>query len=172
MRLLFNQHRSNMKLITAIIKPFRLDDVREALSEIDVRGLTVTEVKGFGRQKGHTENYRGAEYVIDFIPKVKIEILAKADMADDIVETIQNLLIPARSATARFLFKTCKAWCGFALARLVLRLFEATIDNLRSLQKGSFCPQRCWQMLIYYFINSALPPSWEQKSLFLHAISE
>ncbi len=90
MRLLFNQHRSNMKLITAIIKPFRLDDVREALSEIDVRGLTVTEVKGFGRQKGHTENYRGAEYVIDFIPKVKIEILAKADMADDIVETIQK----------------------------------------------------------------------------------
>ena len=79
-----------MKLITAIIKPFRLDDVREALSEIDVRGLTVTEVKGFGRQKGHTENYRGAEYVIDFIPKVKIEILAKADMADDIVETIQK----------------------------------------------------------------------------------
>ena len=90
MRLLFNQHLSNMKLITAIIKPFRLDDVREALSEIDVRGLTVTEVKGFGRQKGHTENYRGAEYVIDFIPKVKIEILAKADMADDIVETIQK----------------------------------------------------------------------------------
>ena len=79
-----------MKLITAIIKPFRLDDVREALSEIDVRGLTVTEVKGFGRQKGHTENYRGAEYVIDFIPKVKIEILAKSDMAADIVETIQK----------------------------------------------------------------------------------
>ena len=77
-----------MRLITAIIKPFRLDDVREALSEIGVRGLTVTEVKGFGRQKGHTEHYRGAEYVIDFIPKVKIEILASTDMVDDIVEAI------------------------------------------------------------------------------------
>ncbi len=71
-----------MKLITAIIKPFKLDDVREALSEIGVAGLTVTEVKGFGRQKGHTELYRGAEYVIDFLPKVKIEIAVSDELVD------------------------------------------------------------------------------------------
>jgi nitrogen regulatory protein P-II 2 len=73
----------NMKLITAIIKPFKLDDVREALSEVGVQGMTVTEVKGFGRQKGHTELYRGAEYVVDFLPKVKVE----AAIDDDILET-------------------------------------------------------------------------------------
>lgn len=72
-----------MKLVSAIIKPFKLDDVREALSEIGVQGITVTEVKGFGRQKGHTELYRGAEYVVDFLPKVKIEVV----LADDAVET-------------------------------------------------------------------------------------
>ena len=70
-----------MKLVTAIIKPFKLDDVREALSEIGVSGITVTEVKGFGRQKGHTELYRGAEYVVDFLPKVKVEIAVPADIA-------------------------------------------------------------------------------------------
>lgn len=72
-----------MKLVTAVIKPFKLDDVREALSEIGVQGITVTEVKGFGRQKGHTELYRGAEYVVDFLPKVKIEVV----LADENVET-------------------------------------------------------------------------------------
>ena len=77
-----------MKLITAIIKPFKLDDVREALSDIGVQGITVTEVKGFGRQKGHTELYRGAEYVVDFLPKVKIEIAVTADMADAVIEAI------------------------------------------------------------------------------------
>ncbi|MCO4785897.1 Nitrogen regulatory protein P-II 2 [Marinomonas gallaica] len=79
-----------MKLITAIIKPFKLDDVREALSEIGVQGITVTEVKGFGRQKGHTELYRGAEYVVDFLPKVKIELAIAKDMADQVVEAISN----------------------------------------------------------------------------------
>ena len=79
-----------MKLVTAIIKPFKLDDVREALSEIGVQGVTVTEVKGFGRQKGHTELYRGAEYVVDFLPKVKLEIAVKADMADQVVEAISK----------------------------------------------------------------------------------
>lgn len=73
-----------MKLVTAIVKPFKLDDVREALSDIGVQGITVTEVKGFGRQKGHTELYRGAEYVVDFLPKVKIEV-AIADTAVDLV---------------------------------------------------------------------------------------
>ena len=77
-----------MKLVTAIIKPFKLDDVREALSEIGVQGITVTEVKGFGRQKGHTELYRGAEYVVDFLPKVKIEILIEDDKAAEVTDTI------------------------------------------------------------------------------------
>ena len=78
-----------MKLITAIIKPFKLDDVREALSEIGVQGITVTEVKGFGRQKGHTELYRGAEYVVDFLPKVKVDIAVSADIAEDVIEAIR-----------------------------------------------------------------------------------
>jgi nitrogen regulatory protein P-II 2 len=82
-----------MKLITAVIKPFKLDEVREALSAIGVQGLTVTEVKGFGRQKGHTELYRGAEYVVDFLPKVKIE----AAVADDVVDRV----IEANEASAR-----------------------------------------------------------------------
>lgn len=79
-----------MKLVSAVIKPFKLDDVREALSEIGINGLTVTEVKGFGRQKGHTELYRGAEYVVDFLPKVKIEIATDSDKVDAIIETISK----------------------------------------------------------------------------------
>ena len=77
-----------MKLVTAIIKPFKLDDAREALSEIGVQGITVTEVKGFGRQKGHTELYRGAEYVVDFLPKVKIEVAIGDDLLDQTLEAI------------------------------------------------------------------------------------
>lgn len=77
-----------MKLVTAIVKPFKLDDVRESLSEVGVQGITVTEVKGFGRQKGHTELYRGAEYQVDFLPKVKIEIATHADNVDRVVEAI------------------------------------------------------------------------------------
>ncbi len=77
-----------MKLISAIIKPFKLDDVREALSEIGVQGITVTEVKGFGRQKGHTELYRGAEYVVDFLPKVKVEIAVDENLTEQVVEAI------------------------------------------------------------------------------------
>lgn len=77
-----------MKLITAIIKPFKLDDVRDALSEVGIRGLTVTEVKGFGRQKGHTELYRGAEYVVDFLPKVKIELAVDDERVDAAIEAI------------------------------------------------------------------------------------
>ncbi|MGD8546577.1 MAG: P-II family nitrogen regulator [Thiohalophilus sp.] len=79
-----------MKKIEAIIKPFKLDDVRQALSEIGIAGMTATEVKGFGRQKGHTELYRGAEYVIDFLPKVKIEIVVSADLVDQSIEAITN----------------------------------------------------------------------------------
>ncbi|MGD2171489.1 MAG: P-II family nitrogen regulator [Gammaproteobacteria bacterium] len=77
-----------MKIITAIIKPFKLDDVRQALGEIGVQGLTVSEVKGFGRQKGHTELYRGAEYVVDFLPKVKLEIAIDDDLVDQAIEAI------------------------------------------------------------------------------------
>ncbi len=79
-----------MKIVTAIIKPFKLDEVREALSAIGVQGITVTEVKGFGRQKGHTELYRGAEYVVDFLPKVKIEAAIKAELLDQVIEAIEK----------------------------------------------------------------------------------
>ena len=79
-----------MKLVTAIIKPFKLDDVREALSEIGVTGVTATEVKGFGRQKGHTELYRGAEYVVDFLPKVKLEIVIDSSLLDSVTEAISK----------------------------------------------------------------------------------
>lgn len=77
-------------MISAIIKPFKLDDVREALGEIGIYGMTITEVKGFGRQKGHTELYRGAEYVVDFLPKIKIEIAITTDLVDRVIETIQK----------------------------------------------------------------------------------
>lgn len=77
-----------MKMITAIIKPFKLDDVRDALGDIGVKGITATEVKGFGRQKGHTELYRGAEYVVDFLPKIKVEVAVDSTLVDQVVETI------------------------------------------------------------------------------------
>jgi nitrogen regulatory protein PII len=79
-----------MKKIEAIIKPFKLDEVKDALNEMGIKGMTVSEVKGYGRQKGHTEIYRGAEYVVDFIPKTKIEIVIGADMVDQVVEKIRN----------------------------------------------------------------------------------
>ena len=79
-----------MKMVVAIIKPFKLDEVREALSTIGVQGITVTEVKGFGRQKGHTELYRGAEYVVDFLPKIKLEAAVQADMLDQVLEAIER----------------------------------------------------------------------------------
>ena len=79
-----------MKLITAVVKPFRLDDVRNALAEVGVQGMTVTEVKGFGRQRGHTELYRGAEYVVDFLPKVKIEAAVKTELLEQVIEAIEK----------------------------------------------------------------------------------
>jgi nitrogen regulatory protein P-II 2 len=79
-----------MKLVTAVIKPFKLDEVRAALSEVGVQGITVTEVKGFGRQKGHTELYRGAEYVVDFLPKVKLEVAIQDELLDRVLEAIQK----------------------------------------------------------------------------------
>ena len=79
-----------MKLVTAVIKPFKLDDVREGLSEVGIKGITVSEVKGFGRQKGHTELYRGAEYIVDFLPKAKIELAVDDDVAEQVIEAIAN----------------------------------------------------------------------------------
>jgi nitrogen regulatory protein P-II 2 len=79
-----------MKLVTAIIKPFKLDDVREALSEIGIQGMTVSEIKGFGRQKGHTELYRGAEYVVDFLPKIKLEVAVADDQVDKVIDSISK----------------------------------------------------------------------------------
>ena len=79
-----------MKLITAIIKPFKLDDVRQAVAEMGIQGITVTEVKGFGRQRGHTELYRGAEYVVDFLPKTKIEMAVEDDIAEQVIEAVSN----------------------------------------------------------------------------------
>jgi len=96
-----------MKLITAVIKPFKLDDVRNALSEIGVQGMTVTEVKGFGRQKGHTELYRGAEYVIDFLPKVKVELVVGDDIVDQCVESITKAAQTGKIGDGKIFITTC-----------------------------------------------------------------
>ena len=95
-----------MKLVTAIIKPFKLDEVREALSAIGVQGITVTEVKGFGRQKGHTELYRGAEYVVDFLPKVKIEVVLEDHLVERAVEAIQNAARTGRIGDGKIFVST------------------------------------------------------------------
>ena len=95
-----------MKIVTAIIKPFKLDDVRESLSEIGIQGLTVTEVKGFGRQKGHTELYRGAEYVVDFLPKVKIEVVLADELVDRAVEAIRNAAQTGRIGDGKIFIST------------------------------------------------------------------
>jgi nitrogen regulatory protein PII len=103
-----------MKKIEAIVKPFKLDDVKEALNEIGIQGMTISEVKGYGRQKGHKEIYRGAEYVVDFIPKVKIEIIVDSERADQVVEAIKRPPTPAKSATAKFLYSPWKRSSGYA----------------------------------------------------------
>lgn len=97
-----------MKLITAIIKPFKLEDVRTALSEIGVQGLTVTEVKGFGRQKGQTELYRGAEYVIDFLPKVKLELVTDDDVVDAVVEAITASAQTGKIGDGKIFIRPCE----------------------------------------------------------------
>ena len=95
-----------MKLITAIIKPFKLDDVREALSGVGVKGITVTEAKGFGRQKGHTELYRGAEYVVDFLPKVKVEVVLEDELVERAVEAIQQAAHTGRIGDGKIFVST------------------------------------------------------------------
>lgn len=97
-----------MKLITAIVKPFKLDDVRKALSDVGVQGLTVTEVKGFGRQKGHTELYRGAEYVVDFLPKVKLELALSDDVVDTAIEAILKAAQTGKIGDGKIFVTACE----------------------------------------------------------------
>ena len=106
-----------MKLVTVVIKPFKLEDVREALSSIGIQGLTVSEVKGFGRQKGHAELYRGAEYSVNFLPKVKIDIAIADDQLDEVVDVISKRLTPAKLATVKFSWLNCSASFVFVPAR-------------------------------------------------------
>src|SRR5690554_3585672 len=103
-----------MKKIEAIIKPFKLDEVREALAEVGVNGLTVTEVKGFGRQKGHTELYRGAEYVVDFLPKIKVEVVIAERFVEQAVEAIIKVRAPARSVMGRSSLARSSRSSGYA----------------------------------------------------------
>ena len=91
-----------MKKIEAIIKPFKLDDVKEALSEVNIQGMTISEVKGYGRQKGHTEIYRGAEYVVDFIPKVKIEVVVTEEVLDTVLTKIEEAAVPTKTTKKKF----------------------------------------------------------------------
>jgi nitrogen regulatory protein P-II 1 len=106
-----------MKKIEAIIKPFKLDEVKEALQDLGVQGMTVIEAKGYGRQKGQTELYRGAEYVVDFLPKIKIEVVVADDQLDRAVEAIAGPPGPAASATGRSSFPRSSRWCASAPAR-------------------------------------------------------
>ena len=110
-----------MHLITAIIKPFKLDDVRTALSEIGIQGMTVTEVKGFGRQKGHTELYRGAEYVVDFLPKIKLEVAVADSRLDEVIETITTAA------------RTGKIGDG--------KIFVAALDNVVRIRTGEMAAE-------------------------------
>lgn len=120
-----------MKLITAIVKPFKLDQVREALAEIGVSGLTVTDVKGFGRQKGHTEVYRGAEYVVDFLPKIKIEAVVAEELVDRAVEAIVQAARTGRIGDGKIFIQSIDRWYGFEPVRPGTRR-----SRLHSLQQG------------------------------------
>ena len=109
-----------MKLVVAIIKPFKLDDVREALAEVGVQGVTVTEVKGFGRQKGHTELYRGAEYVVDFLPKIKLEVAIADDQLDRVLEAIQASARTGKIGDGKIFVQTLEQ---------VIRIRTGELDN-------------------------------------------
>lgn len=110
-----------MKLVTVVIKPFKLEDVREALSSIGIQGLTVTEVKGFGRQKGHAELYRGAEYSVNFLPKVKIDVAIADDQLDEVIDVISKAATPEKLATAKFSSLNCSASFASVPAKLTKR---------------------------------------------------
>ena len=118
-----------MKMITAVIKPFKLDDIRKAISEVGVQGVTVTEVRGFGRQRGHTEIYRGAEYTVEFVPKTKIEIAVVDELAEHVIEALM-LLEPARWAMARSLYTSSRKSCASAQARKTPARFEKRSGEL------------------------------------------
>jgi nitrogen regulatory protein PII len=109
-----------MKLVVAVIKPFKLDDVREALAEVGVQGITVTEVKGFGRQKGHTELYRGAEYVVDFLPKIKLEVAVADDQLDRVIEAIQSSARTGKIGDGKIFVSTLEQ---------VIRIRTGELDN-------------------------------------------
>ena len=109
-----------MKLVVAVIKPFKLDDVREALAEVGVQGITVTEVKGFGRQKGHTELYRGAEYVVDFLPKIKREVAVADDQLDRMVEAIQQSALTGKIGDGKIFVSSLEQ---------VIRIRTGELDN-------------------------------------------
>ena len=116
-----------MKLVTAIIKPFKLDDVREALSEIGVQGITVTEVKGFGRQKGHTELYRGAEYVVDFLPKVKLEIAIGEGLLDQTIEAITQSANTGKIGDGKIFVQVSSKSFAYAPARPAKKQFKRLV---------------------------------------------
>jgi nitrogen regulatory protein P-II 2 len=124
-----------MKIVMAIIKPFKLDEVREALTAIGIQGLTVTEVKGYGRQKGHTEIYRGAEYAVSFLPKIKIEVAVAPDMVDKAVEAISGAPRPVRSATARSSSSASNRPCASAPAKPTKTRFELRPDFKETVMK-------------------------------------
>ena len=113
-----------MKLITAIIKPFKLDDVRKALVDLGIEGMTVTEVKGFGRQKGHTEVYRGAEYEVNFIPKIQIDLVLKDDLLDSATSAMLRQQKQIKSVTVKYLYLMFKAQLELGLAKKTLRPFR------------------------------------------------
>jgi nitrogen regulatory protein P-II 2 len=131
-----------MKLVTVVIKPFKLEDVREALSSIGIQGLTVTEVKGFGRQKGHAELYRGAEYSVNFLPKVKIDIAIADDQLDEVVDVISKSAWTGKSATAKFLLLTYSASFEFALVKLAKRRCKPRFSFMRRTKQMKKLPSQ------------------------------
>ncbi|MCK7583623.1 MAG: hypothetical protein MZV65_54285 [Chromatiales bacterium] len=139
-----------MKLVTAIIKPFKLDDVREALAEVGVQGVTVTEVKGFGRQKGHTELYRGAEYVVDFLPKVKIEVAIDAKMLDKVIEAIDQGGAHRQDRRRQDLRRRPRAGCTASAPASPAQMRSKRSDamklpRLMKIPAGASCSACCWQ---------------------------
>ena len=118
-----------MKMITAIIKPFKLDDVRQAVADIGIQGITVTEVKGFGRQRGHTELYRGAEYVVDFLPKAKIELAVADELLEQVVEAIANTARTGKIGAARFSCPNYSKPFVFVPVKPVPKLFNHTLKG-------------------------------------------
>ena len=134
-----------MKMITAVIKPFKLEEVREALADCGVTGLTVTEVKGFGRQKGHTELYRGAEYVVDFLPKVKVEVVVKTEDLDRCVDAIVNVARTGKIGDGKIFITAIERVVRIRTGDLDEAAIQKTLKNLalKSLRAVTFLSLRC-----------------------------